>query len=141
SSHGLAKQFVIGIPGRLLLEMRFDTESGPVVQLLLHEATRRFGLQAERMAAKVDCPRAVGAAGNLELVAAIAKRIGGVEAAGKRFVRPEGSHPQLRYSKCFFFSPRNSRALPASSRSRSFSDNSGSEAINLPGSSSPRGNG
>src|SRR5205085_436885 len=50
----------------------------------------RFRLQAERMAAQVNERPAVGAAGQVEAIAAMAERVVGVEVQGEGFVSPEG---------------------------------------------------
>src|SRR5262249_35475051 len=81
---------LVGVPGRLALEMRLNAETGPVVQLLFQERPYSPGLQAERVAAQVDERSAVGADRQVKQLPATAQRVAGVEVQREAFVGPEG---------------------------------------------------
>src|SRR5262245_32405033 len=80
---GFAEDFVIAIPRRRALEVSFNAQSRPVIQLLLDQASHGLRLQAKRMSAKVAIGRAVRTNRKMKAIAEMAKRIGGVELPGE----------------------------------------------------------
>ena len=72
---GLAEQIMVRIPRRVALEMSVDRRISPVVHFLLDHGPRRFRLQAQRVAAKVDHRLAVRPARNVKLLAITPERV------------------------------------------------------------------
>ncbi len=72
---------VVGHPRMFAAEMRLHAQRGPVVELLQQGGAHRARLQAERVAAEVGLVFAV-VLRDVETVAEIAERIGGVERQG-----------------------------------------------------------
>ncbi len=81
----LAQGLFPGVPRRAV-EMPFDAEPGPGIEVDLHDVARRAWLQPQRMAAQVD-PRLAGPLlGEKETLAESAERIAGVQGEGKGFI-------------------------------------------------------
>ena len=138
----VAHEAVVGHPRRGFEEVAFDGFALPLVEHFLDHRARALRLQAERVAAEVRLRRAV-VGGDVEVVAEIAERVGGVERADAVDVEQVVSHG----CECFRRSGNARRAapaIPARCRGRGgpvrFRDRS-SAAMPAPGSCSPSGKG
>src|SRR5262249_53173127 len=135
----IAKQLVVGVPRRLFLEVSLHPESRPRVQLALDQFPGGLRLQAQRVAAQVRAEPPVWPGRNVEPLAIAAQRVVGVEVQGEVLA---GRVVVSRHERnCPFSSPRTSKAVPASKRSRTSAERSGIDSISRPGSASPSGKG
>ena len=117
------------------LEVALDAEARPVLELLVDERRASRGCRPSELPAKYATSLPSAASGTWN--SARSERVAGVELPGLVF-----AHAATWPTACAVArAPRNSSAVPPSSRARWASSMSVSEPISAPGSCSPSGNG
>ena len=151
----VSKILVIRIPRTRRIEVTLNAESGPVVEFLFDDRSRRHWLQSEGVSNKVRGVAAIRSLWKMESISESSERIeavkvsgpgcGRIKIRGGDAVKRGGGGGVRRGHRSTFMPaagrPRNSSAVPPRRRSRVASSKASIDRMSSPGTCSPNGKG